>query len=445
MPQRLANTAQGRVDRGVVVILVACTLISITTISVFPRIPPKGALPASNHFRNLGIALRAYAARHDGLPRDQTAAPFRLQIQTNGDNPARVHVQAIAASADVWTRLSGDASVSFEDVLSFHVFRASAVAATDNDELPPMLGNYEFADQTLTFSPTFELTPGSQYIARLQLKPLAKFTDVKLADGQATLTEIHTAATPSDAVAPSVVGWYPSGRKLPANHLKFYVVFSEPMERGDIFRHLSLWDTTTATLVPRPFRHTELWSEDGRTLTLWFHPGRQKTGVNLNVEIGPILDTGCEYELRISQAWRSAVGIPFARQDTKSFAAVAADHVQPDIQLWTVTSPSAGSIEPLMVQFGESLDWALANRVIQIQTSDDRPLPGRLVVLDQEVGFEFLPEVEWRSGEYRLSVHPDLEDLAGNSVGRPFEVDVSQPRTTVDRGDHPVIRRFKVQ
>ena len=41
-----------------------------------------------------------------------------------------------------------------------------------------------------------------------------------------------------------------------------------------------------------PFRETELWSEDGRRLTLWLHPGRQKTGVNLNTEIGPVLDPG---------------------------------------------------------------------------------------------------------------------------------------------------------
>ncbi|MDP1586599.1 MAG: hypothetical protein Q8M07_02550, partial [Prosthecobacter sp.] len=38
--------------------------------------------------------------------------------------------------------------------------------------------------------------------------------------------------------------------------------------------------------------------------------------------------------------------------------------------------------------------------------------------------WRFTPKEPWLTGTYQLEVPDILEDLAGNSVGRPFEVDV---------------------
>src|SRR5689334_1054660 len=81
------------------------------------------------------------------------------------------------------------------------------------------------------------------------------------------------------APAPCVEALYPGAATLPANHLKFYVHFSVPMRQGVFMDYCKLLDDH-GRMVPEPFRETELWSEDGRRLTLWLHPGRQKTGVN---------------------------------------------------------------------------------------------------------------------------------------------------------------------
>src|SRR6186713_2761613 len=79
--------------------------------------------------------------------------------------------------------------------------------------------------------------------------------------------------------APRVDAVYPSAATLPANHLKFYIHFSAPMRQGVFLDHCKLLDDHGRMIMTEPFRETELWSEDGKRLTLWLHPGRQKTGV----------------------------------------------------------------------------------------------------------------------------------------------------------------------
>ena len=38
----------------------------------------------------------------------------------------------------------------------------------------------------------------------------------------------------------------------------------------------------------------------------------------------------------------------------------------------------------------------------------------------------FIPAEPWRPGEYQLLVDTVLEDLAGNHIGRPFDVDLNE-------------------
>ncbi len=71
-------------------------------------------------------------------------------------------------------------------------------------------------------------------------------------------------------------------------------------------------------------------------LTLWFHPGRQKPGVNLNVEIGPILEPGKRYRLEVSRDWRDEEGRRLDLADEHEFLAGPPDEVQPDPAKWTI-------------------------------------------------------------------------------------------------------------
>ncbi len=51
-----------------------------------------------------------------------------------------------------------------------------------------------------------------------------------------------------------------------------------------------------------------------------------------------------------------------------------------------------------------------------------------------ETELRFTPAGAWRGGRYVLRVDKDLEDPAGNSVGRPFELDPDIAPAT-DPGD----------
>ncbi len=57
----------------------------------------------------------------------------------------------------------------------------------------------------------------------------------------------------------------------------------------------------------------------------------------------------------------------------------------------------------------------------------ERSWPARSRSFGKRLVWRFTPKSPWGSGNYRLVVGTDLEDVAGNSIARPFEVDVSGP------------------
>lgn len=224
----------------------------------------------------------------------------------------------------------------------------------------------------------------------------------------------------------------PFRSRFPANHLKFYLQFREPMERGDVFRHLRLVEIDPAgsvvAEVPDPFRDVELWDETFTRMTLWLHPGRQKPGVNLNVEIGPILEEGKLYRLEVSPLWRTEAGEALGTGTaSREFYASAADESQPDPSRWRISASKDGSL--VSVETGESLDPISALTSLSVERSDGSPVEGlRVRTVD---GAPHATRIElrcpegkaWPPGSYRLMVAPKIEDLAGNSVARPFNLD----------------------
>ena len=48
---------------------------------------------------------------------------------------------------------------------------------------------------------------------------------------------------------------------------------------------------------------------------------------------------------------------------------------------------------------------------------------------EKETKWAFHPAAAWAPGTYRLVVNTDLEDVCGNRVGSPFEIDVFKTPT----------------
>ena len=85
--------------------------------------------------------------------------------------------------------------------------------------------------------------------------------------------------------------------------------------------------------------------------------------------------------------------------------------------------PRAATRDSLVVKFDEPLDHAMLQHVIRVSDANNRLQDGSITVDQHETSWIFSPTKPWTAGRYRLLIDPTLEDCAGNSLERPFEVD----------------------
>jgi hypothetical protein len=290
-----------------------------------------------------------------------------------------------------------------------------------NENTSAMFGSYKVQAGTLQFLPRFPLEPGVTY--RVQLKPSASTSSILSVKFVIPRREIR----PSTVVERI----YPTSDELPENQLKFYLHFSAPMSVGQAYRHVRLLDAK-GKLVEGAFLELteELWDRSGQRFTLYFEPGRIKRGLAPREELGPPLEEGKRYTLVVDKAWPDATGSPLVKEMRKAFSVGPPDDTPPDENNWKIDLPSAGSHAELVVVFPEPLDHALLNRVLWVERGtgqNAQRVPGRVEVDRQETRWRFTPDEPWAAspkGGYHLVAEKFLEDRAGNSLGRKFEVDV---------------------
>jgi hypothetical protein len=295
------------------------------------------------------------------------------------------------------------------------------------DGRPAVLGSYAVKDGVLRFGPRFPPAPGVRYRAVLDPSRLPRPSPAR----SAVVAEV--AIPKPDTPATVVAHVYPSRDELPENLLKFYLHFSAPMSRGEAYAHVRLLDES-GKAVRGAFLELgeELWDPDGKRFTLFLDPGRIKRGLKPREEFGPVLEAGKRYTLEIDRGWADAHGNPLKETYRKRFRAVAAAEQPPDPKAWRVEPPRAGGRAPLVVRFPGPLDHALLGRMLRVTYAGGREAAGAVTIDDEETRWRFTPARPWTAGAYRLVIDTALEDLAGNSIGRPFEVDVFHPvRRTV--------------
>ena len=298
-----------------------------------------------------------------------------------------------------------------DEAMRVYVAGGSSTAA----DIPPLLGSYDMDGNVLTFTPRFALRPGTSY--RL----------VYRAGARSAPTERIFKVPEANAGPPTVVKEiYPTTDLLPENQLKFYLHFSAPMSRGEAYVRVHLVDES-GKRIALPFLELdqELWDPSGRRLTIFFDPARVKRGLLPHEEAGVPIEDGKSYTLVVEKEWSDARGKPLQEDFKKTFRVGPADREPPSVQDWTVTAPKAGSRDPVIVEFPESLDEALLQRLIRIVMAAKRePIPGDILIDRNETRWRFTPDAPWHSGRYVVEVGTVLEDLAGNTLERPFEVDV---------------------
>jgi Big-like domain-containing protein len=277
----------------------------------------------------------------------------------------------------------------------------------EGKEGPPILGTYERSGKQLVFMPRHPLTYKESYRARFG-KAVADY-------------RVPARAPTPPAVVQQV---YPTSPVLPANHLKFIITFSKPMRGGDeIFDQIEILDAQ-GNAVHDPWLRDEIWDEKGQRLILYIHPGRIKWGVLLRMLFGPVLRPDREYTLVIRAAMRDADGQPLGKDHCLKFCTSAEDRERIAVADWTVKPIRAGSKQALVLEFNKVMDINSLKRLITITDEKGRPVAGTIEVGKHEHSWSFQPSGEWRPEQYTITVDRQLEDVAGNTPMRPFDVDL---------------------
>jgi hypothetical protein len=272
------------------------------------------------------------------------------------------------------------------------------VFAGDAPGVPAMSGTTALRNGVLTFTPRYPLVAGVQY--RALLNALSVSFELRKPISEPTrLLRMH-----------------PSAAVLPANQLKLYLEFSQPMSRGGIWSHIHLIrDDGKAVELPFLEIDQELWSPDQRRLTVLFDPGRIKRGVTPQVEMGEVLEPGRGYTLVVDREMRDASNQPLAEEFRRQLRVAPSLREGVDLKKWKL----AATRDLLTIEFDRPLDWALLQHVLRV-----KGVEGAAAIDNDETRWRFTPAQPFQPGRYELTIDMALEDLAGNRIGRPFDVDL---------------------
>jgi hypothetical protein len=219
----------------------------------------------------------------------------------------------------------------------------------------------------------------------------------------------------------------PNAAEVPANLLKFYVFFSAPVRQTDrIFDQMHLRGEDGKEVYD-PWRRFHQWSDDGKRLTLWIHPGRIKQGVNLREEFGPVLAPGHKYKLVIDRTIEDLPGNELARPFEREFTATAELHERVDMNRWSLRAVVGSHV--LRFTTDRPMDGLLMQRFLRVRDAVGNEVKGRLI-FGAQTCYEFHAEQPWRAETYTLESHELLEDLAGNTPVRVFDTDLTKPEAS---------------
>jgi len=218
----------------------------------------------------------------------------------------------------------------------------------------------------------------------------------------------------------------PQAKVLPANTLRFYLHFPRAGEAHFDRDHLWLLnEEEQAVRDPFLVLPQELWSADGRRLTVLMEPGRIKRGLGTHPSHEPALVAGRPYSLVVTALGQTA-------RHTFQVSDPVLEAV--DETHWRLVSPAAGSFDPAIVHFDRVMDAALCEDEIGVLTPSGELVQTRVSLAPDGAAARLIPSHPWRAGEHRLVVSERLEDVCGNRLGEALDHDLGageRPRAGV--------------
>jgi hypothetical protein len=284
---------------------------------------------------------------------------------------------------------------------------------------PAVSGEWAAEAAKVVFTPKYPLRPGTAYRV--------------LGAGERLDVRVPKAERGKPTVVTHI---YPSGTELPENVLRFYIEFNRPMPRGDVYKYVRvLKEDGKPDVLPFVELDNELWNADHTRLTLLIDPGRIKKEVKPRIDLGPVFRQGHKYTLVVSGKWPTLDGDPLGDEFSRAItiAPPVADGIDP--KAWKLSVP-AGESAALRVGFGRPLDRVVLPRSLAVIGPDGRTVPGTSEPAECETAWTFRPAAKWAAGDYVLRVDTGLEDVCGNRIGRPFEVDLLRLPPKEIKADH---------
>jgi hypothetical protein len=341
---------------------------------------------------------------------DEPGGPFVVEVVSPDDGPSQIQVSGWSSDELTSLRRANLTEDGWTKIVSLHVAdNPSGIVAS----------TYTVHDDRLDVTPRFGLDPGRGYQVKIDgaHPPLSRQTPVYTT----------TISLPAEAPTPPVrvTGIYPSGSTWPENTLRFYLHFSGPMSATSAVGHVRLLDAAGQVVDDVLLDvDVDLWNTDYTRRTVFFDPGRVKKDIRPNRELGRALVAGRRYAIAVEPAWPDGKGRPLAAPFRHEFAAGRAVERGLEPNDWTISSPGAGTRDPLSVSFPWPLDAGLLERAVGVTTGDGTPVDGRVDVGANETSWTFTPERPWASQQYLLVVLSVLEDPSGNTVREPFEFEM---------------------
>jgi hypothetical protein len=286
-------------------------------------------------------------------------------------------------------------------------------AAAADGGLPPMAGQLIRDGADLCFVPRFAFLAGTAYTVTVE--------------GVTVATLVR--ARPRRTAATEVADIRPTAAEVPCNLLRLYVWFSARMSEGYAAGNVRLADDGGCTIPGAllPGEH-ELWDASRRRLTVLLDPARIKRGLAGHRKAGYPLRPGEPFRLVVDSGFHDAQGLPLRADAQRRYEVGGEERRHVDPASWVLTVPPAGTSEPVQVAFGRPLDHGLLARCLHVAGPGGELIHGTLQIGPGEQAWQLAPRRSWARGSHRLIVDPVLEDLAGNSVSRVFDRDLTRPK-----------------
>jgi hypothetical protein len=284
------------------------------------------------------------------------------------------------------------------------------------DDLPDVFGRYQLLQDGVRFTPHFPFERGLSYRASFDTRPLGR---PELSD----VLRLEFSLPREQSVLPTEVKHiFPSSDYLPENLLRFYVCFSNPMQRGRVRSEISLLGPDGKPAPDVLYRApVELWDRSMRHLTILLDPGRLKRGVGPNRELGPPLETGQVYTMAVGGGMIDSSGSRLSETVCKRFRVTDAVREPIAFEQWKIVPPMTHSRQPLVLRFPRPLDWALLSHTITIASPCGQSIDGKVEIDQCETRWSFVPTSRWAAGLYHVRIESSLEDVCGNSLIAAFD------------------------